>query len=340
MNLNLTQPCVIACSATGGRHPIMLAILDVIENEVLLPLKYEPLRIGSSGGTLSSIARTLTPPGETSEWWLEKAASVGGAAKVGGTRSLVNLWNLIVHGGLLNSKKLVPVIEYMVEGDHINGKTAACMYSITSGYEARVLLDQDALTPRQIAEFITASVSLQVAMSPTEILNRSLPLWLQKKWDVLDHPDKYSACTDGGTGSYMPVSLRGLEWHVPKGTPVIGIALNLVGEAEYRPEGLVGSLFSGGSTFKKLFRSIWSLVGANATEDWEKAVQDNDVHPDILLAIPTPEHLAKYELRLDTSFEEAMEMYEWGVEETRRRLELPMPGTKGMTLKEYLKTLT
>jgi hypothetical protein len=127
---------------------------------------------------------------------------------------------------------------------------------------------------------------------------------------------------------------------VPVGTPVIGIALNAVGEAKYQPKGLVGSIFNGGNTFTKLFRSIWSMVGANATEDWEKAVQDNDIHSAILLAIPTPDHLAKYELRLDTNLEEAMEMYEWGVMETKRRLQLPMPGTDGKTLKEFLRNLT
>ena len=51
----ITGPIVIACSATGGRHPIMTAILDTLENEVLHPLGYEPLRIGSSGGTLSAL---------------------------------------------------------------------------------------------------------------------------------------------------------------------------------------------------------------------------------------------------------------------------------------------
>jgi len=58
-----TKPIVIACSATGGRHPIMSAILDTLENEVLHPLGYEPLRIGSSGGTLSALAHAIEGPG-------------------------------------------------------------------------------------------------------------------------------------------------------------------------------------------------------------------------------------------------------------------------------------
>ena len=315
----------------------MLGILDYLENEVLLPLGYRPHRIGSSGGTLSSYARTLTPPGENAIWWLEKAAEVSGAAKVGGTRTPLNLWNLCVHGGLLASKDVVPLVKHIMEGPQVNGSTAACMFSITSRYEARVRLD--GLPLDQIAKFISASMSLQVAVSPTEILNRDLPLWLQEKWGVVDYPDSYSACSDGGTGSYLPVSLRGLHWDVPEGTPVIGVSLDPVGAAQYRPDGLTGSVFNGGNPFKKIWRGCWSVVGANANEDWEKAVADNDVYPACLLSFPTPDHLAKYELRLDTTISEAMEMYEYGLMEVERRVQFPSPGTRGLPLVEFLESL-
>jgi len=316
-----------------------LAILDTLEETVLGPLGYEPFRIGSSGGTMASLARTLTPPGQDSTWWLERASEVSSAGKIGGSRTMTNLYNLGMYGGLLRSDKLTDLMEYVMEGDHVNGRTAACTFSITCRYEPRVVLDQQTMTPRQIAEWVTASISLPLAGSPTEILNRSMPLWLQKKWNVEDHPDEYSACSDGGIGSYMPVSLRGLHWSVPVGTPVIGVALDSIGVSEYQSKGLVGPTTAGGNPFSKVSRSCWSVTAANATEDWEKAVADSNIYPAYLFQMLTPKHLEKYELRLDTTLEEAMEMYEYGVMETTRLLRLPMPGTNGKTLAEALAAL-
>ena len=334
-----SQPCVIACSATGGRFPMMVGILDYLENEILRPLGYEPLRIGSSGGTLAAMARTITEPGEDSVWWLEKVTKVSGVAKIGGVKLPLNIWNLCMHGGLLASHKLLPTLEHLIEGPHRNGSTAACMFSVSSRYEARILLDPKVLTSEQITKFVAASMSLQFAISPTEILNRDLPVWLQKKWGVVDHPDNFSVCSDGGTGSYLPVSLRGLHWNVPAGTPVIGIALDPVGIAQYRPEGLVGNTLQGGNPISKIWKGCWSVVAANSNEDWEKAVADNNGHPSFLFTVPTPKHLEKYELRFDHTFEEAMEMYEYGYMEAKRKLKFPLPGTENETLDEVLANL-
>ena len=92
--------------------------------------------------------------------------------------------------------------------------------------------------------------------------------------------------------------------------PVIGINLdNVVGAHQ--------SEFGSSSWYHKIWEAGWGAVRANVLDDLREARKERHVQ---LCLAPTPPELKKFQMKLDTSFEEASLLYDYGTEQAEQWL--------------------
>ena len=296
---------------TGGLHPQMFGIAVRI-NQMLKQQGFEvAAHIGFSGGAIvaSLMSRGLYHCDSCAKGWLREATEYSPFAKIGGWKIFSNAYWLLSKGGLLSSQRLHDkVFRHIIPGE-LKVPAYAGSWCVSHGKE--VLFK---LTEENMSKAVLSSAALPFAISPYKWSNREL---LEQGYgDLLDKirfdRNGHSFFADGGISSALGVGIiddadavRQAEAECGYAIPVIGVNLdNVVGV--HQPE------FDSNSWYRKIWETGWGAVRANVLDDLREARKERHVQ---LCVAPTPPELKKFQMKLDTSYEEASLMYEYGADQ-------------------------
>tara|TARA_A200000159_G_scaffold162481_2_gene186504 strand:- start:1796 stop:2860 length:1065 start_codon:yes stop_codon:yes gene_type:complete len=306
----------IACGVTGGRHPQMYGAC------VALAEAYSEYDIiayfGFSGGSIAAalMSSEIHKKEGGPEAWIKKSTPYGKHGKVGGFPNIIcNIWNLFIHGGLLNSKTLYKkVFKDMFNDLPLKKPVYAGAWCPSANVE--VLFDLKKCCP---GKAIACSAALPFAISPFEISNKEL-ISLGYSDDIpgiADDPEGVSFFADGGISSALGVGIvdnadvikkAELEAGIP--IPVIGINVDPI---SYKHSTEFGEY----PWYKKIWEACWGTIRSNVLDDIREARSERYLQ---LCVIPTPKDLKKFSTKFDASYEENLKLYKTGYSQAKEWL--------------------
>lgn len=303
----------IACGVTGGRHPQMYGACVAIAEAYS---EYDVVAyFGFSGGSIaaalmsSEIHKTKGGP----EAWLKKSTPYGKHGKIGGFPNIIcNIWNLFMHGGLLNSSTLYKkVFKDMFKDLSLKKPVLAGAWCPSANVE--VLFDLKKCCP---GKAIACSAALPFAISPFEISNKELIDlgYSEEIPGIADDPNGSSFFADGGISSALGVGIvdnaeavQEAESKLGFSIPVIGINIDPI---SYRHS----TEFNDYPWYKKIWEACWGTVRSNVLDDIREARNERYLQ---LCIIPTPKKLKKFSTKFDASYEENLELYKTGYKQAK-----------------------
>ena len=194
------QAVRIVYGPTGGRYPMMFGIAEALEKKLLdLGVRIFD-RVGISGGAIVAAARAS---GEEPQSFLRRCAEATSNMNLWGTNTPRSVWNLVRHGGFLNSSK---VIENVFERVVQRTPSEPC-YAISWCRSSEKPVCFPLQNDPHFAKYLCASAAVPVAFSPVKIDNRDLPEQVRDQLGV--GLDGFSTFQDGGLCEVFPRDLIG-----------------------------------------------------------------------------------------------------------------------------------
>lgn len=195
-----SQAVRIVYGPTGGRYPMMFGIAEALEKKLLdlgIPI-FD--RVGISGGAIVAAARAS---GEEPQSFLLRCAHATSNMSMWGLNTPRSVWNIVRHGGFLNSAK---VIENVFERVIQKTPDEPC-YAISWCSSAEKPVCFPLQNSPHTAKYLCASAAVPIAFSPVKIDNRDLPDQVRDQIGV--GIDGFSTFQDGGLCEVFPSDLIG-----------------------------------------------------------------------------------------------------------------------------------
>ena len=308
---------------TGGRHCQMSGLAETTIR-AYEKAGYEFIAFfGFSGGAIVSalMSSGIYKSEDGIQRWIESSSDYGKHGRIGSWSLPCNIWNLLRHGGLLNSASLYNKVFAKMFND-MDFKVPAFAGSWCTSHNVEILRD---LTKGDAASAILCSAALPFAISPMKVLNKDL---LDLGYgDLLpgikDDLDGFSYFSDGGTSSALGVGVvdntdlvASLTQELGHPIPVIGINIDPINPGH-------DSGFGKYSWHKKIWESGWGVVRANIRKDIEEARRETKLQ---LCVAPTPKHLMKFSTKFDATIKENLALYNTGCRQAEDWLSTPVDG--------------
>ena len=285
----------IVYGPTGGRFPVMFGVAQALES-ALENMGVAILdRVGISGGAIVAAVRASNRDfGE----WMTECNSLGNNCSLWGWKTPKQIWNYFVHGGVLNSKKVIQSTFKKMIPRPPTDPCWAVSWCKSSSKPIAFNLTNNPLA----ATMVLASAAVPVAFSPVKIQNHELSQPVRESLGV--GVEGVSTFVDGGMSDVFPARL--IDKQVVPTILVFIDALPLAGE---EPEKDVWDRFFG-------LQNKSYLLARSARR--KKTTQ--------IFVVPSPPEFEKHRLRFDMTMDDAMLMYEHGkiMAEHSFRLMLPL----------------
>lgn len=291
-----TPPAVrIVYGPTGGRFPLMFGIAHALETALgRMGIKILD-RVGISGGAIVAAVRASN---RDFEQWLTQCDGLGKHCSLLGWKTPAQLWRYFVHGGLLNSKK---VLESTFQKLIPHPPTEPC-WAISWCKSADKPVAFNLTNNPLAATMVLASAAVPIAFSPVEIPNASLSDPVKSSLEVDD--TGVSTFIDGGLSDVFPARLIDKEV-----VPTIMVFIDNLPLAGEEPP-----------------KDMWDKVFGMHNKSYLLAQSARRKKTTQIFVVPAPAAFDRYRLRFDIPHDEAMTMYHHGrvMAEHSFRLMLPM----------------
>tara|TARA_X000000950_G_scaffold200081_2_gene240877 strand:+ start:2060 stop:3085 length:1026 start_codon:yes stop_codon:yes gene_type:complete len=280
----LPQSVRIIYGPTGGRYAMMYGIAVALERK-LLELGVSVLdRVGISGGAL--VATSMSGK-EDFEAWISRCISLTKNLRIGKWQIPQNLFNLCVHGGLLNSSK---TLETVFDKLFAAPPTEDC-YAISWSKSAKQSVAFPLKNSPHFAKYLLASAAMPIVFSPVKINKSELPPSVAEA--LLLAEGEEATFQDGGLSGIFPADLID-----GKKVPTIMVFIDQIPltlkELNQKPHDLWDRLFG--------LRNKANRVAVSARR--KTNIQ--------LFIVPQLESFERYRLNFQLDLETAMLMYNHG----------------------------
>lgn len=287
----------IVYGPTGGRFPLMFGVAKALE-EALDRLGVGIIdRVGISGGSIVAAVRSA---GRDFPDWMRENEGLGKFCTIGGWKLPVQLWSLLRHGGLLNSKT---VLQKTFQSLISTIPTEPC-YAVSWCSSAKKPVAFSLMSNPLAATCVLASAAIPIAFSPVVIPNSDLSPEIRQRIGVTE--EGVSRFQDGGLSDAFPAMLID-----QKIVPTIMVFIDPVP--------------MGGEERKS--KDVWDRVFGIQNKALLLAASARKKQNTQLFVVPTVPEMLEHSMKFDLQIEDAMAMYRHGfvMAHYTFRLQLDLP---------------